>query len=141
MNIDLKNTENYIDKHIYPNCDINCIHIQIKDLNKVVSEMTSEISDTSWINNLKELDKLAFNATAKRTIDKVVNEIFSKVSNGLNEDIGEYLVSFSAQNTLVSHYNHKKIPLAELLKEKVSGNPGFDFHTISYSWLSISGID
>lgn len=139
MNIDLKNTDDYINKKTYPNCDINCIHIQIRNLNKIVSEMSSEIADTSWINNLGELDKLIFNATAERTINKVVNEILSKVSNGLNDDIGEYLVSYSSQNALVSHYNHTKIPLAELLKEKVSGNPGFDFHTISEKKFLIFG--
>lgn len=139
MNIDLKNTDDYIEKQTYPNCDINCIHIQIKDLNKTVSEMSAEIADTSWINNLDEFDKLIFNATAKRTIDKVVNDILSKVSNGLNDEIGEYLISYSAQNVLVSHYNHTKIPLAELLKEKVLGNPGFDFHTISEKRFLIFG--
>lgn len=139
MNINPKNTDDYIDKQTYPNCDINCIHIQIKNLNKIVSEMSSEISDTSWINDQEELDKLIFNATAERTINKVVNEILSKVSNGLNDEIGEYLVSYSAQNVLVSHYNHTKIPLAELLKEKVSGNPGFDFHTISEKRFLIFG--
>ena len=58
--------------------------IQIKNLNKIVSEMSSEISDTSWINDLEELDKLIYNATAERTINKVVNDIFTlneKLSN------------------------------------------------------------
>lgn len=105
----------------------------------IVSEMSSEISDTSWISNLDELDQLIFNATVERTIDKVVNEILAKVSSGLNDDIGEYLVSYSAQSALVSHYSHVKIPLAELLKEKKSGNSGFDFHTISVKKFLVFG--
>lgn len=139
MEVLVKNTQDYIDAANYPNCDINCIHIKINDLAHTVGEMSSEIADTSWISNLNEFDQMIYNATAERTIGKIINDIFSKVANGLNTDIGEYLVSYSAQNALVSHYTHTKIPLAELLKEKISGNPGFDFHTISTKRFIVFG--
>ena len=104
-----------------------------------VSEMSAEIADTSWISNLAEFDQMLYNATAERTINKIVNDILTQVSNGLNTDIGEYIVSYSAQNALVNHYTHTKVPLAELLKEKISGNPGFDFHTISTKRFVVFG--
>jgi hypothetical protein len=55
------------------------------------------------------------------------------VSTSVNEEIGEFIVSYTAQLALENKYSHTRIPLAELLKEKISGNPGFDYHTISHN--------
>ena len=41
------------------------------------------------------------------------------------------MISISSVICLVEKLSHKGVPLAELWKEKVTGNPGFDFHTIS----------
>lgn len=112
-------------------CDINCLHIKIKDFKTIVQEFEKYITDTSWINSLDEISKITFKINAEKTIDKIVNGIINKISTGVNEDIGEFIVSYSAQHALHLEYSHIKIPLAELLKEKISNNPGFDFHTIS----------
>jgi hypothetical protein len=112
-------------------CEINCLHIKIKDFKPIVKEFEEHISNTSWINNLDEISKITFKATSQKTIDKIVIDIISKISTNVTEDIGEYIVSYAAQLALEIEYSHTKIPLAELLKEKVSGNPGFDYHTIS----------
>lgn len=139
MNIVVKKSEDYVDLTKYPSCEINCIHIQITDVNATVNEISKEIADTSWIDKFDELDKKIFQALSERTIDKIVNEILSGISSGLNEDIGEYLVSYAAQNAIVQHYKHIKIPLSELVKDKISGNPGFDFHTISTKKFLVFG--
>lgn len=118
----------------FPNgssCEINCLHIKIKDFKPLVKEFETYISDTSWINKLDEISKITFLATSKKTIDKIVNEIIAKITTNVNADIGEFIVSYSAQLALEMEYSHTRIPLAELLKEKISGNPGFDYHTIS----------
>jgi hypothetical protein len=112
-------------------CNINCLHIKINDFKPIVKEFEAYISDTSWINSLDEISKITFKVNAQKTIDKIVNEIIAKIATNVNEDIGEFIVSYSAQHALNIKHSHKKIPLAELLKEKVLGNPGFDFHTIS----------
>nr|BFF39790.1 hypothetical protein BACY1_15950 [Tenacibaculum mesophilum] len=112
-------------------CQINCIHIKIKDFRPIVEEFENYICDTSWINNLDEISQITFRATSKKTIDKIVDEIIAKVSSNVNTDIGEFIVSYAAQQALEIEHLHKLIPLAELLKEKVTGNPGFDFHSIS----------
>lgn len=120
-------------------CDVNCIHVQITNLRDVVDEIHVSISDTSWIDNLDELSQVIFKATSERTIDKFVNEIIARVTSDVNQDIGEYIVSYAGQSALATNYSHTKIPLAELLKEKVSGNPGFDFHTISTKRFMVFG--
>ena len=120
-------------------CEVNCIHVKISDFKKIVQDFGSHISNTSWINNLDAYERLTFNANMQKTIDKIVNEIIAKVGSNVNTDIGEYIVSFAAQHALHTEFTHKKIPLAELLKEKISGNPGFDFHTVSQSKYLVFG--
>lgn len=112
-------------------CDINCIHVQITNLKSIVDEIHETIADTSWIDKLDALSQEIFRATSERTIDKIVNQIIAGITSSVNEDIGEYIVSYAGQSALETNFSHIKIPLAELLKEKVSGNPGFDFHTLS----------
>jgi len=112
-------------------CEINCLHVKIKDFKPIVKEFETHISDTSWINSLDEISKKVFKVNAEKTIDKIIKDIIGGITTSVNEDIGEFIVSYSAQLALEIEYSHQRIPLAELLKEKVIGNPGFDFHTIS----------
>lgn len=112
-------------------CKVVCIHIRVTDIKACAEEMITTISDTSWINKLDTIPKISFEARATRTIEKLVNEILSKVDNEITIEFGEFLISYSAQSVLEQKSLHIKVPLAELLKEKISGNPGFDFHTES----------
>lgn len=124
------------DFSVYPNCEIHCVVIEINgaaELTNVVNGVSQEIADTSWISKLPTFFQEVYNANAPKTINRIVNEILGKVANGLNEKIGEYLVSFSAQQALETLFNHYRLPLAEILKEQLSNNPGFDFHTISHN--------
>src|SRR5690606_32332872 len=76
---------------------------------------------------------------ANKTIARLVNEILTKVENEVTEDFGEYLISDVAQNVLHTSFKHAKVPLAELLKEKLSNNMGFDFHTENRGSLIVYG--
>lgn len=134
MNFREVDMSDVFDFSAYPNCEIHCIVIEINDasdLTNVVSGISQEIANTSWISKLPTFFQAAYNANAPKTISKIVNDILGKVASGLNEKIGEYLVSFSAQQALETLFNHYRLPLAEILKEQISNNPGFDFHTIS----------
>jgi hypothetical protein len=139
MEIKQIDSQSLIDFPTATGCDISCLHVIIKDFKPIVSEIETHISDTSWINKLDEISKKTFRANAEKTIEKIVNEVITKVSSNVNTDIGEYIVSYSAQHALEVQFSHRKIPLAELLKEKISGNPGFDFHTISTANYLIFG--
>lgn len=120
-------------------CDIHCLHIKIKDFRPIVEEFEKSICDTSWINNLDEISQITFRATSKKTIDKIVKDIIAKIASSVNTDIGEFIVSYAAQQALEIEYSHKLIPLAELLKEKVTGNPGFDYHSVSTNSYLVFG--
>lgn len=120
--------------------------IDISDIKKRVQEMYQVITDTSWLEPLDIIDHATYAARSQPTIDKVINDILNKVESDISADFGEYMVSDSAQTALSEHLNHIRLPLAELLKEKISGNPGFDFHTespdamIAFGEAKFSGV-
>ncbi|EKE84255.1 hypothetical protein [Idiomarina xiamenensis] len=107
------------------------IAIEISNLEQRVEEMMTVALDTSWLDDLDVIDRMGYEARSRRTIDKITNEILSNVESEISEDFGEYMVSDAAQTALKVHLDHIRLPLAEFIKEKISGNPGFDFHTES----------
>lgn len=112
-------------------CKLFCLHIEINDFKTIIEDFKNHITNTIWIKNLDQISQIVFEANTKKTIDHVVNNILSKVSDDLTIDIGEYLVSYCSQQALHLEFSHELVPLTEVLKEKISNNPGFDFHTIS----------
>jgi len=128
-------------------CNVYSIHVKVEDISFRAKEMISTLSDTSWIKALDVIPRISYEARAERTIKKLIDSILKKVSTSVSSEFGEFLVSVTAQDTLDLHYNHNKVPLAELLKEKVKGNPGFDFHTesetnfIAFGEAKYSGIE
>ena len=110
-------------------CRVTYIHVKISDIKERAQTITSDFLNKSWINNLDIATKIAYEKRANDTISKLIKNVLDKVENNITEEFGEILVSTSAKDTLCLHYGHKKIPIAELWKEKSSGNPAFDFHT------------
>ena len=47
----------------------------------------------------------------------------------IESEFGEYMISMSAGDCLQKGLKHTVLPISELWKEKLTGNPGFDFHT------------
>lgn len=110
-------------------CKVKYIHIEVPDVSECADEMIKSISNTSWIDRLGVVERGAFRARSTRTIDKLVYDIFNKIDDVVTADFGEFMVSHTALLGLVGKDGHTKFPLAELWKEKVTGNPGFDFHS------------
>ncbi|EHK9076597.1 hypothetical protein ACWOQH_002904 [Vibrio parahaemolyticus] len=108
---------------------VHSILINIDNIKDRASEMIAVIQDVCWLKELDPVAKLSYEARAQRTIEKLVDNVLTKVEDEVTEEFGEFMISASAQDALVSAFDHVKVPLAELLKEKISGNPGFDFHT------------
>lgn len=106
-------------------------HVVITDVKAAAAEMIEIVKDTTWIDKLDAISEETFRARSARTITKLVDDIFAKVEDSVTVEFGEYLVSVSAQRALEGKRKHVVFPLAEILKEKVTGNPGFDFHTES----------
>lgn len=109
-----------------------------------IKAVINEINDESWIAKLGIIERTSYEARAIRTVEKIMKECV-KFNNSTKENeydysvVGEYIVSREGRGTLISEFQHTHIPLAELWKEKSSGNPGFDYHSESTSNRIIFG--
>lgn len=110
-------------------CAVHAVHIKIKDIKICAQEMMTAFEDTNWIEKLNAVGKISISARSEKTIDKLVNTILKGVDDKVTEDFGEYVISYYGQHVLFENFTHVKVPLPEFWKEKITGNPGFDFHT------------
>ena len=113
-------------------CPVYEFVLKITDHKFYAQKMIHMVCDNSWISALDTISQTAYEKTVERTSEKL-KEIFSRQAfdSQLKDDFGEYMISISSIMCLVERLSHKEVPLSELWKEKVTGNPGFDFHTIS----------
>lgn len=109
---------------------IHVFCVQVTDIKAYADSLVKEITDTSWISQLDPVAKMSYETIATKTIEKLV-ELFQTIENRVTADFGEFMVSLSSGHCLKDKHSHTCLPISELWKEKVLGNHGFDFHTIS----------
>lgn len=125
---------------IVNDCIIYCIHVQITNTREAADKIIEILEDKCWIKDLLDEDDLeSYKKRVELTVTHIVEDILNRVENEVSSDFGEYLVSCISQITLKDNLNHDRILLAELWKEQISGNPGFDFHTYSPNDLLVYG--
>lgn len=109
---------------------VQFIRIDPEDISATLSEILKAIMDLSWLKNF-DAESLArrYEQRAQITIADMRRKIENCDTGKLTKDAGEYVVSELAREAIVSELNYLDIPLAELLGKKISGNPGFDFHS------------
>lgn len=134
--------EDIINQHICDEC-IKICHVKINNLDAIIQLIVNTIVDLNWINKLPAHEHKGIKAAAQPTINYIKSLCTKlKTSNSqkrVKKDFGEYAVSICALKSLTQIYNHEALPLLEILKEKVIGNPGFDYATIKDGALFIFG--
>lgn len=107
-------------------------HTNISDLEKMATELSTKVLDQSWIIDLDDRARRAYQTTAQETARLLV-EVFKEtvtLDNKVASEFGELMVSMGASKALEVVFGHRSIPLAELWKPKILQNEGFDFHTV-----------
>lgn len=108
---------------------IRFLRVEVHNTEPAVRSIIKAIADTSWVSGLvDDLIKQSFLKCAEPTIKKLSDDLTQAIVSGATDSIGEYVVSMVARYVIESTYNYRALPLAEVIKEKVSGNPGFDYH-------------
>lgn len=121
-------------------CSVRLIQVKINDMEQRIQEVINAINDMSWCYKIADRDiKEAYIAARDRTIKTLMTDIFNDITLPISQEVGEYVISTTAQEILVANFKHNHVPLSELWKEKTSGNPGFDFHTVTPSDLIMFG--
>ncbi len=111
-------------------CVVHALVIQISDHQSYAKSMLEKINENNWINHLNPVAKVTYKKRVERTAEGLARNFAKQANNSqVQAEFGEYMISMSTVESLVAELDHKGIPLSELWKEKLSGNPGFDFHT------------
>ncbi len=107
-------------------------HTTVSDLSKIANELSKTVMNKSWIMDLDIGAKRAYETivakTAAKLVDLFENDVLSE--DKISADFGEIMVSMGSARALEIIFSHISIPIAELWKPKLTGNEGFDFHTI-----------
>lgn len=114
--------------------------VDVDDLDNVIFEIIKDISNISWIDKLatEEL-KEGFYACMEPTIKKITEELSKEIDDENISEIGEYVVSNVARLIIREYCDYYVLPLAELIKEQLSNNPGFDYHCENKENIPIFG--
>lgn len=119
---------------------VRFLRVEVDNTEPVVKCIIEAIADTSWVSELvDDLIKQSFLQCAEPTIKKLSDDLTRAVENDTTDSIGEYVVSLVARHVIQATYNYKALPLSEVIKEKVTGNPGFDYHHENNSLVLLFG--
>lgn len=113
---------------------VTLIRIEPTDLTITLREIYYSLSNLCWINNLPNVSRVfrrSLRARAEGTINVLREELKLRPDSSLSSSAGEYVVSELAHATVVNDLGYLDIPLGELIKQKIKGNPGFDFFAVN----------
>ena len=110
------------------------LRVKVTDKTVTLRSIYQSLIDASWINHFfPKGDWMTASVTARTvpTIQRIASNFDNGINPVVNRDTGEKLVSEVSRRTLVEDYGYWNMPIAELFKQKIDGNPGFDFHTVT----------
>ena len=113
---------------------VTLVRIEPTDIAITLREIYNSLSNLCWINNLPNVNRIfrrSLQARAESTIEVLKDELKLNPDSSLSKSAGEYVVSELAHSTVVNDLRYFDIPLGELIKQKIKGNPGFDFFAVN----------
>ena len=119
---------------------ITFIRVEPGDLIEMIETIINELSNLSWIAKFdQEYIRTSFDKRASDTAKYLAENIKLNKCDQVTGDTGEYIVSEVARKIIVTHLGYLDIPLAELFKEQLIGNPGFDYYSANKEEIIIFG--
>ncbi|MBD5536251.1 MAG: hypothetical protein HDQ99_11440 [Lachnospiraceae bacterium] len=116
------------------------IRLEPENLSVTIKDIITSFSDMSWISKFDKLYvRESFLKRAEASAKYLADKIQKAEGDDITKDSGEYVVSELARQALVNQLRYLDVPLAELFKEQVSGNPGFDFYSANKEKVIIFG--
>lgn len=109
------------------NSNVTFAVYEINDVAYEAYRTELDLFDNTWLSNLTDSNlKAAFQSKSQKTANRIKKDIGNKTSS-LVKNAGEHIVVYLSRNVISSTLHYRGIPIAELYKDKVIGNPGFDF--------------
>jgi len=119
---------------------ITFIRIDPENLELTIKEIIEQLFSIAWISRFdKAYMKISFEKRAIDTAQYLAKKIRLETDDKVSKDTGEYVVSELARKSIIEQMGYLDIPLAEIFKEQVSGNPGFDYYSANANDTIIFG--
>lgn len=118
------------------------VDVPMSDIISVANGIIAAIADKTWISRMgNDISRMSYETKTAQTIEHITNIANQQIANPtkIEKEFGEYLISTIAQKALENKHYHTIVPLSELWKEQRTGNPGFDFHTVSQNTIIVFG--
>lgn len=104
------------------------IRLEPEDLSVTIRDIIDSLQNLSWINKFdKKYKRRSFQSRSIPTVNLLKSKLENHDNDSITTEIGETVVSELSRSSLINYLNYADIPLAELIKQQISGNPGFDF--------------
>ncbi|WP_010490851.1 hypothetical protein [Pseudomonas sp. S9] len=110
---------------------VKLCHVHVSQISQISQMLAASVVDTSWMVDLDEGAKEAYEYTVQETADQLINIFKSAEDAGsVVDEFGELMVSMGAAKSLEVVFKNTLIPIAELWKPQAKQNEGFDFHSV-----------
>ncbi|MBQ3511170.1 MAG: hypothetical protein IJA30_02600 [Bacilli bacterium] len=127
--VNIQNLTEMVKENFGRDIKVYFIRINPYPMNETLKTIYDSIADLSWT---KIYDTQALKKGGLSRVNKTIRNIEDKLkrceNDSLTSEVGEYVISILGKQALLDNLNYIDIPLAELWKAKVKGNPGFDFY-------------
>lgn len=116
------------------------LRVDPEDIAVTLHDIINALFDLSWIRNFdQEYVRNSYQTRAEATAQYLSKNILKQAEDEVTESAAEYIVSEIARETIVSELKYKDIPLGEIFKEQVAGNPGFDYFSQTLDEIVVFG--
>ena len=120
--------------------NVRYVRLRVTDVSLTIQDVYNSLCDASWVNRLTVYSSVkdAYRLRVTQTSERIKDD-FQNGNGVIDADTGEYVVSESARRYLVDQLHYMDIPLAELMKQRIIGNQGFDFFSMNMNEVLLFG--
>ena len=111
---------------------IKFLRINPTDIKLTLKTVLDSLMNLSWLSNFDE-DYLvnSYKLRCEQSIKHIATKIIKQNDSSVTRSSGEYVVSELARSSVVDTHSYLDVPIADLFKKQIAGNPGFDFYTLN----------
>lgn len=111
---------------------IKFLRINPTDIKITLKNVLDSLMNLSWLSHFdKDYLVQSYRTRCEQSIDYISTNIIKQNDSDVTSNSGEYIVSELARTSVVDTQSYLDIPIADLFKKQVGGNPGFDFYTLN----------
>jgi len=111
---------------------IKFLRIHPTNIKVTLRNVLDSLMNKSWLSKFdKVYYKDSYEKRCNESIEHITLKIIKADDSAVTTSSGEYVVSELSRSSVVETYKYLDIPIADLIKKQVSGNPGFDFYSLN----------